>query len=220
MPTSDYHQISDVLHVVQQLAPRSVLDVGVGFGKWGFLCREVLEVYAGRVRPEEWEARIDGIEIHEPYRTKVWDLVYNTVHIGDARALLPTLGRYDLVICCDVVEHFDKAEGLRLVESMMKVADAVIVTSPRGYQPQGDAYGNPHETHLSGWGREDFAPFPHRYKDIGFTFLAVVASDPAVLDRVRLLDPLEVLGVKRTARRLGAMVWRRAVRKLGPAGPK
>ncbi len=33
-----------------ELQPRSVLDIGVGFGKWGFLAREYLDVNAERYK--------------------------------------------------------------------------------------------------------------------------------------------------------------------------
>jgi hypothetical protein len=91
MPTSDYQQISDVLHVVEQLQPRSVLDIGVGFGKRGILCREILEIYQGRVASSTWEVQIDGIEINEPYRNQLWDVAYNHVYCGNALDVLPTL---------------------------------------------------------------------------------------------------------------------------------
>jgi hypothetical protein len=202
MPTSDYHQISDVLHVVQQLKPRSILDIGVGFGKWGLLCREVLEIYEGRVQPSTWELQVDGIEINEPYRNPLWDLAYNHIHIGDAMDILPTLPTYDLIICCDVIEHFDKAVGHTLIGHILSHSKTAIVTSPRGFQPQGAIYDNEFETHRSGWREEDFQNYNHLYKNVGFTFMTVLSSDPARLEKVKLLHPLQVLGVKKGATEL------------------
>ncbi len=43
MPTSHLYQISDILEIISLIRPRSVLDVGVGFGKYGLLAREYLE---------------------------------------------------------------------------------------------------------------------------------------------------------------------------------
>lgn len=216
MPTSDFHQISDVLHVVYQHQPKSVLDVGVGFGKWGLLCREVLEIYNERIPPESWTTRIEGIEIHEPYHNRLWDMAYNTVHVGNAVDVLPQLGRYDLILCCDVIEHFDKAAGLEFLRLMLRHAGLVIVTSPRGFAAQGARYGNAHETHLSGWTDPDFVEFPHLYKDIGFTFMTVLASTWQDLKGIELLHPLHVLGVKRGAAALLELAIVHAKRRLHP----
>jgi hypothetical protein len=214
MPTSDYHQISDVLHVVQQVLPQSVLDVGVGFGKWGVLLRDVLEVYDERLHPESWQTHIDGIEIHEPYRNPLWSSTYNAVHIGDARDLIDRLACYDLILCCDVIEHFPKDEGVGLLRKFLEHAKVVIITAPRGYWPQGASCANIHETHRSGWGRADLKDFPHLYKDIGFTFLAVLANDTGRLRSIRLHQPLEVLGVKRGLVELTHMGIRRLRHRL------
>jgi hypothetical protein len=202
LPTSDFHQISDVLHVVEQIRPATVLDIGVGFGKWGMLCREVLEIYQGRVHKPSWELKVEGIEINEPYRNPLWDLAYDRVHIGNALNVLPQLPTYDMAICCDVIEHFDKEQGHQLLRSILEHGRTAIITSPRGFSPQGAIYDNEFERHRSGWREVDFAPYPHLYKDVGFTFMAVLSSDPARLKDIRLLHPLRVLGVKKGLRAL------------------
>ena len=218
MPTSDYHQISDVLHVIDQVRPARVLDVGVGFGKWGFLCREILDVYYERLQPESWTTVVDGVEIHEPYRNPTWALAYNQIYIGDVRALLPALGQYDLILCCDVIEHFTKPDGIALIDGLLEHAPLLIITTPAGYAPQGAAYGNEHETHLSSWSRSDLTKWPHRYKLIGFTFMAVIGRAAASVERIDVRPPLEVLGVKNSAVELLRMVGRRITSRFAPPG--
>jgi hypothetical protein len=198
MPVSDYHQISDVLAVVEQADPDKVLDVGIGFGKWGILCREVLELYKKRVHPDTWTVQIDGIEINEPYRNALWGIAYDQVYIGNALDVLDTLGQYGLIICCDVIEHLDKPLGQILLAKLCDHGNLVVITSPRGFAPQGAIYDNEHERHRSGWNAEDFAGLPHIYKDIGFTFMAVVSADPARLNSISLRGPFDVLGAKRS----------------------
>ena len=51
MPSSRPNTIPTVIHIVKQLRPSSILDVGVGFGKWGHLFREYTDIVAAR-RPE------------------------------------------------------------------------------------------------------------------------------------------------------------------------
>ena len=214
MPTSDYHQIPDVLHIVQVCDPRTILDVGVGFGKWGILCREVLEIYNGRVPSDVWVRTIDGSEIHEPYRNELWELAYDHVHIGNALEVLNSLQHYDLILCCDVIEHFEKADGLRLLRKLTEHGNVVVVTSPRGYQPQGPIYGNPFERHQSGWGLEDFHDFIHLYKEIGFTFMVVLAADENDLRGVQVIHPLQTMGVKKGAHELLKLAVSRARERM------
>ncbi len=42
MPSSRPNIIPIVIHLIRQLKPRSILDVGVGFGKWGHLFRRIM----------------------------------------------------------------------------------------------------------------------------------------------------------------------------------
>jgi len=67
MPSSAPDHIPAVLKHVMKLQPKRVLDVGVGYGKWGFLLREYLESWNDRVHPEDWEITITGVEVWEPY---------------------------------------------------------------------------------------------------------------------------------------------------------
>ena len=149
MPTSDYHQISDVLHVIEQVRPARVLEVGVGFGKWGFLCREILDVYYERVQPESWTTVIDGIEIYEPYRNPTWDLAYNEIHIGDAREILPRLGQYDLIMVQDAIPRmllcgrFQPDDWTRSDDPALDAESAIgngSLTVIRGTPPEGKPY--------------------------------------------------------------------------------
>lgn len=197
MPVSDYHHISDVLHVVEQVNPKTILDIGVGFGKWGILCREVLDVYNERLQPKDWLIKIDGVEIFEAYRNPLWQLAYNQIFIGDALDLIDGLGYYDLILICDVIEHFDKATGSTFLKKLLARGNIVIVTSPQGYMPQGVVWENVHEAHKSGWSVRDFAEFPHLYKNIGATFMAVLSKEDARIKALNVSNPLQNLGVKK-----------------------
>lgn len=209
MPTSDYHQISDVLHVLEQSKAESVLDIGVGMGKWGVLCRDVLDVYAGRFHRHEWKTKIDGVEIFQNYRNPLWDLVYDRVIVGNAIDVIDSLYTYDVILLCDVIEHFTKSEGMTLLDKLLSRGKLVLVTSPRDYAAQGPLWGNPYEEHKSGWTKRDFATFPHLYKDISFTFLAVLSFDENYLRTIKIIHPLDVLGVKCSLRELLRLMIRR-----------
>lgn len=52
--------------MLRRINLESVLDVGVGFGRWGFSIREFLEAWAGRPLTIQWKLRIDVIEAFSP----------------------------------------------------------------------------------------------------------------------------------------------------------
>ncbi len=61
MPTSRFQVIPDILSLLQREQPRSILDVGVGFGKYGLLIRDILEIPFERYNKQQWICQIDGV---------------------------------------------------------------------------------------------------------------------------------------------------------------
>lgn len=157
MPTSYVHQIPTILDFAMHLDPRSVLDIGTGFGKYGFLLREYLEVWGSTEGYGAFRRRIDGIEAYPRYLTPVHRFAYNKIYEGDARTIVPKLRRhYDLVLMVDVIEHFTKAEGKALLRRLLKDHGGILVATPKHVEEQDDAFGNPFEEHRSQWDGADF----------------------------------------------------------------
>ena len=116
--------------------------------------REYLEVWSGQLYPEDWTRRIDAIEVFEPYTRLPWyKLFYDNVYVGDIREQLDLLPEYDLVLFGDVIEHMEKEEG----QSVLSRCRRWILTTPGYDSPQGAAFGNEHERHVSRWNAEDVA---------------------------------------------------------------
>ena len=110
--------------------PKSILDVGVGFGKYGYLSREFLELWDGREEYCVWKRRIDGIEVFKDYITPIHEFIYDHIYIGDAVDILPTLEiKYDLILLIDIIEHFDYERGMKLLEECMKRGRNVIIST-------------------------------------------------------------------------------------------
>lgn len=156
MPTSDPRVIESACKSIIWNKPESVLDIGVGFGKWGVLAREYTDIWNRRFYKDEWKTLIHGIEIHEKYRNPVWE-VYNMVVIGDAYETCKNVPPYDMTIMMDVLEHFEKQRGLELVDNIMKVTKRFLVSYCNSDQK--DVRDNPHEDHISKWGPKDFEKY-------------------------------------------------------------
>jgi 2-polyprenyl-3-methyl-5-hydroxy-6-metoxy-1,4-benzoquinol methylase len=63
---------------------------------------------------------------------------------------------FSAVVGLDVIEHFPKEDGARLIQEMERVARRIVViATPNGFLRQGSTE-NPHQVHLSGWSAADF----------------------------------------------------------------
>jgi hypothetical protein len=183
---------------VRQLKPRSILDVGVGFGKWGHLFREYTDILEAehepaRYRRENWRVRIEGIEGYAAYLTPMHHYLYDRIHVGDAALLMKSLANYDLIFLGDIIEHFEKAAGMALLQDAFARANkAVIVSTPKYETAQEDLCGNELERHRSLWSAADFEQFPGAIvKTVDEATLIAVLKKPGtpVLDIAPLRSP-------------------------------
>jgi len=173
VPTSHPALISPIATKILELKPKSVLDLGVGFGKWGAMAREYTDIWAWRFYRSEWQTVITGVEGWERYRSPNWEH-YNKVVIGKIQDVLPTLGSFDLVMMLEVLEHFEKEEGKKVISEIMKHTDTAIISYSNC--DQHDVRGNDLEEHRSQWDPMDFAEFGIStgiYRD-GTTYVAMI----------------------------------------------
>lgn len=166
---------------ITRVQPSSVLDIGVGFGKWGFLAREYTDINEHRYKREDWKARIDGVEAFPEYETPNYKYIYNNIYYGDLREVLPNLGDYELIIIGDVIEHFDKNVGRELLRLMRQKSQYVLLSSPTVFFTQ-EMFGNDFEQHHSLWTIDDFKDYPFEYDELGqWVFVALIRGElPAV----------------------------------------
>lgn len=160
MPTSHYHQLNELLETIVLTNPTSILDVGVGLGKYGVLAREYLEIRRGYWQKEDWRCRIDGIEGFQAYLSPLHEFVYDHIFIGNVQQIVPQLkAHYDLAILIGILEHFEYEAGLTLVSDLQKHVDNLLISTPKQFILQGATFGNKLEAHKSYWRREDFLNF-------------------------------------------------------------
>ena len=187
MPSSFHFHLTKMVDWIVRVKPKAVLDIGMGFGKWGFLAREYTDIFANRYQRQDWQTRIDAVEAFPDYKTPCHEYIYNDIHYGDARQVVPTLGRYDLVIVGDVIEHFTKAEGLALLAELRKRSRYVLISSPTVEFGQGDLLGNPYEIHRSAWGIDDLKGLEFDYDEYGnWLFVAMIRGELTEADGIVL----------------------------------
>lgn len=184
MPYSNPTSIPTVLHFTESARPRRVLDIGVGVGAYGLLLRTHLDIAFERYRREQWQLKLDGLEIFPDYRNPVWDYAYDHIHLGDVRTMDFPRDTYDLVLINDVLEHLTDVEAVACLNRLLTWAPTVIATTPHSHIEQGAWGGNPHETH-----RSVLTPahFPHlvAHKRTGMTDLYVCCRDETLAAKLR-----------------------------------
>lgn len=166
MPTCNHLYITDVITLIRKIKPVSILDIGCGFGKWGFLFREYLDIMGGRYNKEDWNVKIDTIEIFEPYITPVHRHVYDNIFIGDATEKINELGQYDLIFSSDCLEHIERVKGEQLLYDIDRHSNHQLLCVPLTevwLGSQGAVFGNEAEAHISAWFDNDFGS----YKKLG-----------------------------------------------------
>jgi 2-polyprenyl-3-methyl-5-hydroxy-6-metoxy-1,4-benzoquinol methylase len=161
MPTSSYTMIPEVLNIVIQIHPKSILDIGIGFGKYGFLFREYLDIAQGRIQKSDWSKRIDGVEVFEPYISDIQKSVYDNVYIGNILDLKDQLPFYQLIYMGDVLEHIEKEKAVELLNTLLEKCEHLLLAIPVGRWDQAEINGNQYEKHLVTWNKDDINKIPH-----------------------------------------------------------
>lgn len=145
MPIGSYANLYYIAKELEDLKPKTVLDLGIGLGMNAVLIRQYLDA------AHELSTHITGVEIFAPYRNPMWGL-YDTVVEDDILVYLPTTDRtFDCILMTDVIEHFYKSiavQLLRLLPKYLNPGGCIIVSTPGVFVPQAAVNGNMLETHL------------------------------------------------------------------------
>ena len=148
MPSSDAMTIPVVLKLISALNPSSILDVGAGNGKYGFLFREVLDMNYGRFARDDWNIKIDGIELVKEYKNPIHDYFYN-IFVWEDWLKVDIDYDYDLIFMGDVLEHFEDGRWESALDKAKNNGNVVISVCPNwdGSIQQGAIFGHDSERH-------------------------------------------------------------------------
>jgi SAM-dependent methyltransferase len=150
MPSSDFNMIPKVLSVVLAIEPDSILDVGVGNGRYGHLFRECFDWNWGRIEKNAWELMLCGVEIDPTYLTPVHEYVYDKIFVCDWFNF-EVQRQFDLIFLGDVLEHWPDGKWRQALEKAKELSKYTIVVSPnwKGSLAQQSWHGHHQEKHWS-----------------------------------------------------------------------
>lgn len=142
----------------------SILDIGIGFGRWGILFREFLEVWGDRNYSGSWKRTIDGVEIFPDYIKSYHKYFYDNIYLENALDFISrTKNKYDLINCGDVIEHFEKKDALKFINLCLNKSKYLLINIPAGNNWEQDAINNnEYERHRSVWRVSDFKKYDNR----------------------------------------------------------
>jgi len=174
MPSSHTYQLNEIMELVILTNPKNILDIGAGFGKYGVLIYERMNLWWTNDYKNK-NVFIDAIEVFKTYLTPIHKFVYNKIYKSEAsKAIVKMKKQYDLSLMIDVLEHFSKEEGLKFLNNLKSKSKNILISIPKVVGEQGEAFNNPYEKHKSTWVPEDFISFgeiviiPNRFSWIIF----------------------------------------------------
>lgn len=130
------------------LSDRVILDVGCGFGEWGFLIRT----------RKSGVPYLVGLDIWRPHLERLCKLrVYDEL-IFEKFPPIPLRDKsVDISLSCEILEHLPKEVCLELLWELERVTKELIIVSTPLNWPQEEVYGNSYERHVSSLSPRDFA---------------------------------------------------------------
>ncbi len=151
--------IVPILSIIKEINPKTILDVGSGFGKYSLLTREALlsqRAERGEIIPVD-DIVIDCIEPSKYFQDlKFHNYLYeNHYHVG-LENFVPSKN-YDLVLMIDVVEHKEKEEMKNHIARLKNSCSKILISTPKQvifYKEE--YYGDHCQHHISQWTKEDF----------------------------------------------------------------
>lgn len=148
LPSHFTHIVYNVLRL--NFKGKIVVDFGCGFGRWGHLVRTFVEIGGN-------EAQMIGFDVFSPYLKNLKKYnPYDELILCDARHLPFRKKAVDISLAFEILEHMEKREGPRFLQSLEEVSkEAIVMTFPSGRYKQDEVDGNVFQKHRSAWSAKE-----------------------------------------------------------------
>ena len=138
-------------------------------------CETLLDIGCGQHSPiHKFSKKLKytvGVDIFEPAIEESKKLkIHSEYRVMDCRKIKEEFQEksFDCVCALDLIEHLPKKDGLKLINSMERIAKRkVIISCPNGFLPQGVYWDNPFQVHISGWEVDEMQNIGYRVQGYG-----------------------------------------------------
>ena len=185
MPESANEHLDTLKAYLQAHPPKSILDVGMGRGNYGWFLRNVVHYEGKLTGMDVWAPYVVGPEALSGGNRTYYDGGILVMDMRDASSVMADL-KPDIIFAFDVIEHVTRDEGIAVIRAMQRAANvAVFVSSPIVPYPQG-----PIHVALRVGGHDAWGSTP----DVRLRVLPTEVLDEELVELViRLADPEVVL---------------------------
>lgn len=161
MPSSFSAQINTIIHICQKINPKTILDIGKGFGKYGFLLHEYMGIGEDqRIDPnlklkDQSSISIDCVEVDPDLFLPQLAHFYQKIIEGNILEIYTTLPKYDLILMVDIIEHIPKEPAIKILQHFLTKGSNGLVATPVDFFEQSRNQSE-YEHHVSHWTAADF----------------------------------------------------------------
>jgi SAM-dependent methyltransferase len=144
-------------------------------------CDSVLDVGCGASSPLRFLSckRLVGVDAYVPDLDRAREQrTHDSLIVADGQDLRSLFkpNDFDACVALDVIEHFSKADGLALLETLEVIAKRkVVIVTPNGFMPQPSKVHGDFQKHLSGWEPDEMKELGYRV--IGLDGLRYLRTD-------------------------------------------
>lgn len=177
MPISHHRMVPLVMDQVVKIDNvKSVLDIGCGFGRYGVLLRERLDVRYKRYSVRQWKTRIDAVEVWKLYLTPLHSFIYDNIYVKNIFSYCNKLDNYDVILMLECLEHLPKWKGKKVVKRLEEKANKLLLISfPDKFNGKENAeWENPYEEHKCLWTKGELSDCIGPVKQLSPTIFAKV----------------------------------------------
>jgi len=157
--------------VIDKVCGDLILDVGCGYGKWGFLVKKYF--WSTQDGEATREPVVIGVDLFSSSLKRLRNhQIYDALINADATALPFKDKTFDTVFGMELIEHLPKQEGIGLLHELERVARrCVLISTPNYPDFRGGLEGvdgfNLHENHLSYWKPGELRALGYRCYGVG-----------------------------------------------------
>lgn len=128
------------------------------------------------------QAKVTGVDTCRTYLRRLkHHEIYDSLIRASAKFLPFREKMFDALIFLQVLEHMTKKDGLNILKEMPRVADTIILTTPVGFIEAEVDFGNPFQTHRSGWFPKELRKLGYTVKGYGWLKIRAVKHLPLIL---------------------------------------